>query len=265
MNDAVIEKNGIIEPIVPVDPELEEMMRIGIHWGHSKSKNHPSMAPFTFGVRNTVSIIDLTATKERLAKACEFLKTVVGRGGSVLLVGTRPSARNVIKDVAARTGMPYFTERWVGGTLTNFREISRRVAELENLERERATGGFEKYTKKERLMKDREIARLTKLFDGLRTLKRTPDAIFIVDITYDETALAEAMRRRVPVVALVDTNSNAAAVDYPVPSNDDAVAAVQYMVGRIGAAIEEGKRLVAAPKAEGEAAPAAGQKTAAAA
>lgn len=244
MTEVTTEKNTLLEPLAPVDPELEAMMKSGVHMGHAKSKNHPSMAPFIFGIRNTISIIDLTATKEKLAKAIAFIKDVVGRGGLILLVGTKPAARGVIAEIGQKTKMPYFTERWIGGTLTNFKEIARRVEYLERLEKERASGDFEKYTKKERMKKEEEIQRLKKFFDGIRTLKRLPDAVCVIDITHDDTAVREARRKGIPIVALVDTNSNASLVDWPIPSNDDALPAIRYMMGKIGEAIEEGSRLV---------------------
>lgn len=226
----------------PIDPEIEEMMKKGVHLGHAKSKNHPAMRPYIFGVRNTVSVLDLTMTKEKLAAALEFIKGVAAKGGMIMIVGTRPAARKIILEVAEKTKMPYFVERWIGGTLTNFKVISQRVEYMERLEKEKAAGDFEKYTKKERMKKEEEIVRLKKNFDGLRTLKRLPDVVFVVDITHDDTAVREARRMKVKVVALCDTNSNADLVNYVIPANDDALPAVRYMVGRVGEAIEEGLR-----------------------
>lgn len=227
-------------PVSSVDYELEEMMKAGVHMGHAKSKNHPAMQPYIYGVRNTISIIDLTKTKEKLVQALKFIRETVSRGGAVLLVGTRPAARGVISDVAAKTGMPYFTERWIGGTLTNFKVISQRVEYMERLEKEKTSGEFEKYTKKERMKKEEEIVRLKKNFLGLRNLKKPPSVLFVVDINHDDTAIREANRMKIPIVASVDTNSNADLVGWPIPSNDDALPSVRYMVERIGGAIEEG-------------------------
>lgn len=236
------ENSNILDIVSVTDQEMEEMLKAGVHLGHAKSKNHPAMQPYIFGVRNTISVIDLVKTKEFLSKAVEFIKSTAAKGGMVLLVGTRPAAKKVILDVAEKTGMPYFTERWIGGTLTNFKVIRGRVDYLEKLEEERAAGEFEKYTKKERLKKEEEIARLKKNFEGIRVMKRLPSAVFIVDINEDSTAVREARRMKIPIVALCDTNSNADLVDYPIPSNDDALPAVRYMVGKIGEAIEEGQR-----------------------
>ena len=222
--------------------ELEAMMRAGVHLGHAKSKDHPSMKEYIFGVRNTVSVIDLVKTSTALAVAEAFLKERVAKGGLVLLVGTRPAARQSILDITTATAMPYFTERWIGGTLTNFKVIRKRIEYLETLEKEKASGEFEKYTKKERMMRDEEIVRLKKMFNGLRTLTRLPDAVFVVDTTEDTTAVHEARLMKIPLVTLCDTNADAREIDYPIPSNDDALLAVRYMMGRIGEAIEEGLR-----------------------
>ena len=248
--DTMTIETGAAMPAFVADPELETMIKAGVHLGHAKSKDHPSMKEHIFGVRNTVSVLDLMKTKAMLAQAEEFLKECAGRGGLVLFVGTRPAARNAILEVATRTGMPYFTERWIGGALTNFKVIRKRVEYLEMLEKEKASGEFEKYTKKERMVRDEEIIRLKKLFDGLRRLTRLPDAVFVVDTTEDTTAVREARRMHVPVVALCDTNADARAVDHVIPSNDDALPAVRYMVARIGAAIEDGLKMGVEKKAE---------------
>lgn len=240
----IIAVNENMAGLPVVDAELEEMAKAGVHLGHAKSKNHPAMQAYIFGVRNTVSVIDLVKTKEKLAAALEFLRGVAEKGGLILLVGTRPASHQIVLEVAKRTNMPCFVERWVGGTLTNFKVIAKRVEQMESIEREKASGGFDKYKKKERLKKDEELERLKKNFDGLRTLKRLPDAVFVVDITQDTTAVMEAKRMKIPVVALVDTNSNANLIDWPIPSNDDALSAVRYMVGRIGDAIADGQKLI---------------------
>ncbi len=224
----------------PIDPEIEEMSKAGVHLGHSKSKSHPSMAPYLYGVRNSVSIIDLTKTKEYLLRTREFLKGIAAKKGVVILVGTRPAAKKLIREMGERTGMPFFTERWIGGTLTNFKVVSKRIEYLDRLEHEKKTGEFEKYTKKERMKKEEEIVRLLKFFGGIRNLKRLPDAVFVVDITTDAIAVREARKMKIPVVAFVDTNSNAESVDWPIPANDDALPSIRYLCGKISAALEEG-------------------------
>ena len=248
---AITTLENMIPGIIPLaDPELEEMMKAGVHLGHAKSKTNPAMQPYIFGVRNTIAIIDLVKTKAKLAEALEMIQGISSKGGMILFVGTRPAARKIICEIAGKTNMPFFVERWIGGTLTNFRVISKRIQYMEGLERDRATGEFEKYTKKERARKDEEIQRLNRFFDGLRLLKRLPDAVFIVDTTHDTTALAEARKMKIPVVALADTNSQLGLIMYPIPSNDDALPAVRYMTRRIGEAIEEGQRTFQSQKKE---------------
>lgn len=239
---------GIEVPTQPIDPDIEEMSKAGIHLGHAKSKSHPSMAAFIFGVRNSIALIDLVKTKEKLALAQEFIKGIVARKGVILLVGTRPAAKKVIEEMASRAGMPYFTERWIGGTLTNHRVVSKRIEYLERLEQEKKVGEFEKYTKKERMKKDEEIERLSKFFGGVRTLKRLPEAVFVVDITHDAIAVAEARKMHIPVIALADTNSDARLIDVLIPSNDDALPALRYMCGKVLEAMEEGAREARAAK-----------------
>lgn len=225
-----------------LDHEIEEMIKAGVHIGHAKSKNHPAMEPYLFGIRNNISIIDILKTKEKLDQALNFLRDLSSKNGLILFVGTRPAARAAVAEAALATSMPFVTERWIGGTLTNFKMISQRVSYMEKLEEESSSGGFEKYTKKEKMLKESELANLRKSFDGLRRLKKLPDALFIVDILEDETALREAKKKNIPVVALVDTNVNADLADWPVPSSDDALLAVRYMVKKIKEAILEGKQ-----------------------
>lgn len=242
MVDSTIDNLPFLSAPTVVDPELAEMVRAGVHLGHAKSKTHPSMKSCVFGIRNTVALIDLVKTKEGLVKATNFIKDIAARNGLILLVGTRPAARKVILEVAEKTDMPYFVERWIGGTLTNYKVVSKRVEYMEELERAKVTGELAKYTKKEQMKKEEEIIKLNRNFNGLRNLKRLPDVLFIVDITHDNLAVLEAKRIKIPVVALVDTNSDFDLVDYPIPSNDDALPAVKYMVNKIGEAIEGGRK-----------------------
>lgn len=225
---------------VAADPEIEAMLEAGAHLGHAKSKRHPAMASFVWGVRGNVEIIDLTKTKEKLARALEFLRTAAAEGKLFLFVGTRPSAKDIVKRVASELGCPYVDQRWIGGTLTNFKVISKRVETLEGLEHDLATGGLEKYPKKERMDREKERIGLIENFDGLRRLRRLPDALIIADIVHDALALTEARRLGIPVVALTDTNTDPRSVTYAIPSNDDARPAITYMFGRIAGAIRQG-------------------------
>lgn len=250
MNQADLEQinNGALSGFS--DPEVEHMLKAGVHLGHAKSKNHASMKPYIFGIRNTISVIDLLKTKEKLGEALLFVKDIAAKGGIVLLVGTRPAARKIIPEVALNLGMPYFIERWIGGTLTNFKVITKRIEYMLELENALNSGELAKYTKWERVQKVAELERLKRFFDGLRTLKRLPDAVFVVDTTHDTTAVREARKMKIPLVALVDTNADADKINYPIPSNDDALGAVRYMVGRVGEAIAEGQRGMHSAKGE---------------
>ncbi len=250
MNDIATHTDIFPEMTPAASKEIESMLKAGVHLGHAKSKNHPTMQPYIFGVRNTIAILDLTKTEEKLEKTMDFVRGIASRGGLVLFVGTRPGTRKIVQETAEKTSMPYFMERWIGGTLTNYKMISKRIAEMQSLEKERETGGFEKYTKKERARKDEEITRLRRFFDGLRKLTRMPDAVVIVDTTHDTTAVREARKMKIPVVALCDSNANADLIDFPIPSNDHAFPAVSFMLGKFSEAIEEGKRQLAEKKTE---------------
>lgn len=232
-----------------VDPEIEAMMEAGVHFGHARSKRHPAMAPFIWGVRNNVEIIDLTKAKQKLELALEFLRQAAKDKKLLLIVGTRPSAKDVVQKTAEEIDCPYVNQRWIGGTLTNFKVIRKRIEALEGLEQEKATGGFEKYTKKERMKKEEEMARLTQNFNSLRRLRKLPDVMIIIDIAHDDLALREAKRMTIPVVALTDTNTDPRSVTYPIPSNDDARPAIVYMLERIKSAILEGQRLAESAQA----------------
>ena len=237
----IIAENQINTAVIN-DPEIEEMIKAGVHFGHSKTKRNPAMSPYIYGTRNNVEIIDLAQTKEMLGHALEYIKNLASRGKTVLLVGTQPAAKKAVEEAGEEANMPRVSLRWIGGTLTNFKVISKRIETLERLEKEKATGEFEKYTKKERMKLEEEISRLKENFDGLRLLKNMPDAVFVVNIVHDDLPVREANRMKIPVLALCDTNSNPKIVTYPIPSNDDALPAVRYMVGRIKEAIVEGKR-----------------------
>ncbi|OGZ99463.1 MAG: 30S ribosomal protein S2 [Candidatus Sungbacteria bacterium RIFCSPLOWO2_12_FULL_41_11] len=224
------------------DQEIEEMIKAGVHFGHSKTKRDPAMSQYIFGTRNNVEIIDLVQTKEKLKQSLDFIKNLASKGKTILLVGTQPAAKKVIEETGEEANMPKVSLRWIGGTLTNFKVISKRIETLERLEKEKATGEFEKYTKKERLKLEEKIIHLKENFDGLRLLKSIPDAVFVVNIVHDDLPVKEASRIKIPVIALCDTNSNPKLVAYPIPSNDDALPAVRYMMGRIKEAIIEGKK-----------------------
>lgn len=245
------------EPAAPLT-ELDEMLRAGVHLGHLRSRGNPKMKSFIFTTRNELQFIDVSETARRLEAARAFLRGVAASGGGILLVGTRPAARRIVRELAESLGLPHVTTRWLGGTLTNFKTISKRLAEKAELERQRAGGEFAKYTKKEALMLERKLEKLDGKFGGIATLSRLPQAVVIFDLSENATAAREAKRLGIPTVAVVDTNADPGLVTHPIPANDDAVSAVRYVAEKIGEAIREGEvehaRLVAErARAEAEA------------
>ncbi|MFA5128787.1 MAG: 30S ribosomal protein S2 [Patescibacteria group bacterium] len=222
-------------------PTMLEMLQAGVHFGHKASKWHPKMKPYIFGERSDIHIINLEETAKKLKEALDFIKKTTAAGGVVLFVGSKEQAKEIVKRYAKDAGMPYVTTRWLGGTFTNFKTIKTVTDRFTDLKNKTATGGLAKYTKKEQLNFQKEIVKLEELVGGIETLKKLPEAIFVVDVKAEKTAVAEARKRKVPVVALCDTNINPDDVDYPVPSNDDAVKAIEMMVGLVAAAVKEGK------------------------
>jgi small subunit ribosomal protein S2 len=223
-------------------PTIEEMLKAGMHFGHRTSKWHPKAAFFIFGSRNGVHIIDLAKSQEMLALALEFIKKTVSEGKTVLLVGTKTQVKKTLKKIAEESGMPYITERWLGGCLTNFNSIKKSIKRYNDLVEKRQAGKLEKYTKKERLEFDREIAKLEMKVGGISKLTKTPDAVFIWDIKKEETALAEAKKRKIPIIAVCDTNVDPTGVDYIIPANDDASKTVKLILNLVEEAIEEGRK-----------------------
>ena len=261
--EAATEERGI-DGVLDADPEIEAMLAAGVHLGHSRSKRHPAMGQFLWGVRNNIELIDLAKTKEKLDEALHFLEDLAADHKSVLFVGTRPSAKQLVEAAALATGYPYVTVRWIGGTLTNFKVIGKRIEELERLEHEQASGGFEKYPKRERMEREKDIERLCENFDGLRRLRKLPDALLIIDISHDDLAVREAARVGIPVVALTDTNTDPRRVRYPIPANDDARPSIAYMLERMRDAILRGQQRASEAALQApteEAAPPAGSAT----
>lgn len=222
-------------------PTVEEMLKAGMHFGHRTSKWHPKMAPFIFGSRNGIHIIDLAKSRKMLATALAFLEKSAAEGKVILLVGTKEQVNKTLKETAEDAGVPYVNEGWLGGSVTNFNVIKKAIKKYKTLKEEQASGKLDKYTKKEQLDIAREIARLDKKVGGMVSLTKTPDVFFIWDIKHEETALAEAKKKKLPVVAICDTNVNPTGVDYIIPGNDDAIKAVKLILGYVGEAIKAGK------------------------
>lgn len=225
--------------IIPMKALLES----GVHFGHRTHKWHPAMKPYIFTERNGIHIIDLQKTVKSLETAYNLVRDTVADGGSILFVGTKRQAQEIIQQEALRASMPYVTTRWLGGMLTNWRTIRARVNDLERMERMREKGEFERMTKKEAMLLGREMDRLEILFGGIRKMARLPELLFVVDVRREETAIHEANLLNIPVVALVDTNCDPSRIDYVIPSNDDAIRAIKLLVGKIADAVLEGRAL----------------------
>jgi small subunit ribosomal protein S2 len=220
---------------------MKALLESGVHFGHRTNKWDPAMKPFIFTERNGIHIIDLQQTVKSITTAYNLVRDTVQHGGNVLFVGTKRQAQETIKEEAIRCGMPYVTERWMGGMITNWTTMFQRIQELERLEKMRDSGEINKLTKKEGLLIERDILRLDTRLGGVRKLKTTPDLLFVVDITRESTAIHEANVKGIPVIALVDTNCNPKGVDYIIPSNDDAIRAIKLLVGKIADAAIEGR------------------------
>ncbi|MEJ5201962.1 MAG: 30S ribosomal protein S2 [Anaerolineales bacterium] len=222
---------------------MKALLESGVHFGHRTNKWHPAMKPYIFTERNGIHIIDLQQTVKAINTAYNLVRDTVMNGGTVLFVGTKRQAQETVKEEAIRCGMPYVTERWLGGTLTNWPTIYQRILELDRLERMRDNGELSRLTKKEGLMIEREINRLQIRLSGVRHMKRLPDLLFVVDVSREDTAVHEANLKNIPVIALVDTNCDPRGVDYVIPSNDDAIRAIKLLVGKIADAVIEGRSL----------------------
>lgn len=222
---------------------MKALLESGVHFGHRTNKWDPHMKPYIFTERNGIHIIDLQQTVKLLNQAYAVIRNTVAGGGTVLFVGTKRQAQETIAEEATRCGMPYVNEHWMGGMLTNWNTISQRVQQLERLERMGETGELDRLTKKEALLIQREIVRLRTRLSGIRSMKRLPDLLFIVDVGREDGAVHEARLLNIPIVALVDTNCDPRDIDYVIPSNDDAIRAIKLLVGKIADAVLEGKAM----------------------
>jgi len=229
------------DKIMPKVPTLIEMLEAGVHFGHRTSKWHPNMKKFIFGAKNGIHIINLEETQKALEEAMAFCKQTTMRGGTVLFVGTKKQAAPIIEKYAADAKMPYITKRWLGGTLTNFAVIAQMLKKFKDLKRKHEKGELGKYTKLEQQKFGEQIEMLDTKIGGIQDMNRIPEAIFISDIHKDNTALAEATRRGIKIIATCDTNVNPRKVDYAIPANDDAVKSLELIVGAIASACKEGK------------------------
>jgi len=229
---------------------VKELLEAGAHFGHPTSYWHPKMKKYIFTQRNGIYIIDLEQTVVMLERACSFARELVASGQSILFVGTKKQAQQVIEEEAKRCGMYYVNNRWLGGMLTNFVTIQARIDYLVRLEDKKEKGEFDYLIKKERVRLEKEISRLNDQMGGFKEMTAIPGALFIADPIKDKIAFAEAVRMGVPVIAVVDTNCNPDNIDYPIPANDDAIKAIRLVCAKIADAIIEGKAVEAPAEVE---------------
>lgn len=227
---------------------LQQMFNAGVHVGHKKEKGHPKMKPYILTTRQNVQIINVERTAEKLDEAAIFLKEIASRGGVIVVVATKMPGKSLVKSFAEKIGMPYVYERWLGGTLTNYQILSKRLEFFISQEIKMSKGDFAKHTKKEQLLIARDIERLERKMGGMKTVKKLPDALIIVDIGEHESAVREAKRMGIPVVAISDTNTNPTLVTHPIPANDKSALSISFIFEYLGKAINEGKQTLQAEK-----------------
>ncbi len=220
---------------------VKELLEAGVHFGHQTKRWNPKMKPFIFDARNGIHIIDLSKTEAQLHAALDYLAATVRKGGKILFVGTKKQAQQCVKDTAKETGQMFVTERWLGGTLTNFATVKTSIKRLKEIEKWDTDGTLATYGKQEQSAIRREGARLHKYFDGLRELDKMPGALFVVDVKREHNAVAEAKKLGIPVVALVDTNSDPDDAQYPIAANDDAIRSVRLLLGAVLQAITQAR------------------------
>ena len=220
---------------------MRQMLEAGVHFGHQTRRWNPKMKQFIFGERNGIHIINLDQTLERVETAYSFVRDLVANGGTILFVGTKKQAQDPVRSYADKCGMPYVNERWLGGMLTNFETISKRVGKMQEYQRMKETGEFEAMPKKEALLLSRELDKLHKNLSGIAALGHRPDAIFVLDTMKEHIAVTEANKLKIPVVAVVDTNVDPDVVQFPIPGNDDAIRSNELMARVIAEAVIEGR------------------------
>jgi small subunit ribosomal protein S2 len=242
--------------------ELADLLNAGSHFGHLTRRWNPKMKPFIFMERNGIHIIDLKKTQDLLGAACQAMTTIVADGKRILFVGTKKQASIVVEEEAKRCNQFYVADRWLGGMLTNFTTIRKSVKRLTNIEKMESDGTYDKITKKETLVLDREKEKLQKVLSGVVEMTRLPGALFVVDIKKEEIAVSEARRLGIPVFAIVDTNCDPLMVDYPIPANDDAIKSIQTITRLIADAVIEGSQKAAAHLEGSDAASAQNEKIA---
>jgi len=220
---------------------MREMLEAGVHFGHQTRYWNPKMAPFIFGQRNKIHIVNLEQSVVKYLEAQKYLRQLAARGGKVLFVGTKRAARELVAEEAQRCGMPYVDSRWLGGMMTNFKTVKSSIKRLKEMEAQQAEGVTERMSKKEGLMFERELDKLNKSIGGIKDMNNLPDALFVIDVGYHKIAVAEARTLGIPVVAVVDTNHSPEGIDYVVPGNDDSAKAIALYARGMADAVLEGR------------------------
>ncbi len=229
------------EPVKnPSSEAIQKMFKVGAHFAFSHSRRHPTLSPFIFGVKNRVEIFDLEKTESLLEKAKDFVRKLASEGKQILFVGGKNEARDAIKSAALSIDMPFVSGRWIGGSLSNFKEIRSRVEKFLDLTSKREKGELVKYTKKERLLIDREIEKLDRFFSGLIPMKELPKALFVIDSKHEKISVTEAKRMGIPVIALLGSDCDLKAVDHPIPGNDASMGSIAFFIDQIVWAYKEG-------------------------
>lgn len=224
---------------------MRQMLEAGLHFGHQTRYWNPKMAPYIFGERAKIHIVNLEKTLPLFSDAMNFVGKLAASKGVILFVGTKRAAQEVMQEEASRSGMPYVSRRWMGGTLTNFRTIRQSIKRLTDLQRMSEDGSLDRLTKKEALMNRRELDKLERALGGIQRMDRLPDALFVIDVGYEKIAVREAKKLGIPVVGVVDTNNSPDGVDYLIPGNDDAISAIRLYAGAAADAIIEGRAVAA--------------------
>jgi len=235
--------NQLTEPAqeIKLNPQLEEMIAAGLHFGSSASRINPKMKQYLIGIRNGIHIIDVEKTAEKLQEALNQLKKLVSEKKVILLVGTSVQAKELVKNTAIECGLPYISSRWLGGTISNFEVIKKRIQHFKDLEEKKKSGELDKYTKNEKAKFDKELAILNTRFCGIRDLSRLPDAVIVVNTKTNYLAVREARPKNIKIFAIIDTDSDPSVIDYPIPANDDSVSSIKYILNKMKEAILDAK------------------------
>jgi len=227
-----------------VETSLKDMLEAGVHFGHQAFRWNPKMSPYIFIERNGVHIFDLTKTKADLDIALKTAEKFASEGKIILFVGTKKQAKSIVEETANNCNMPYINDRWLGGLITNFQTISKRISKLKDLEQQKINGKFNELSKKDAAAEEKELQKLLGYLGGIKDLKKVPDAIFVIDTHREDLAIKEAKKLGLAIFGIVDTNADPDPIDYPIPGNDDAVKSIRYLAQVFSAAVKEGSAAV---------------------